>query len=353
MDPLSVRVAVADSRWRILAANDVWLEGARNYGVEDYLGIGKSYARFSEAFAMEAGDLGSELLLAIRSIDEGRQTEFTRDYELATGQSGQVSIAVCEAQGQRFLVISYFDTDDLVCQRERGVLFGMLQSIEMRVAQAQEHERRRVAREFHDSAAQHLTGVSLALSHLGEIGCSPQVRTITQEISLLLEDFHRDLRGLAYALHPPEIEQSGFCGATLEFCNGLARRTGLDIQLGFHGPRRLPLSSAETAIYRIMQEALNNVHRHARATQVCVRVCERRDRLLLAISDNGVGLKERAGMSGPELHNLGVGIPGMIARATELGGRCVVRNRHGGSGTFVGAAIPHLAVASVLATGTA
>ena len=204
---------------------------------------------------------------------------------------------------------------------------------------AQEEERQRVARELHDTAAQFLVAMNLGLLHLQQIASEEAAQNIASELSNLLDHFHRDLRGLTYLLHPPELKRGGLYEAIETLSAGFAKRSGLAIDLRVYGNRTERSLTAESTIYRVVQEALSNIHKHAQASRVKIRLTVQRDVQFVVISDDGLGL--RLPISGSNANcMLGVGIPGMIARVQELGGRLSVHDRRIGSGTVVAAAVP-------------
>ncbi len=150
-------------------------------------------------------------------------------------------------------------------------------------------------------------------------------------------------------LHPPELEDAGLCSALKSLCDGLARRTSLKIDLRTHGDRRARKDRAEAIAYRVIQEALTNVLRHAQGTAVQVRPLPAGGERLLVVRDNGVGLRGQPKGSGGNLE-LGVGIAGITARVCKLGGRFIFRDAHGQPGTFLAAIFPRSGSANDIGT---
>lgn len=329
----AVQVAVVDAGWRIVAANQAWIEGARRVGHGELLAVGRSFVRFCEWHLMSGVGTADVVLKGIEAIEAGQLDQFRLHYA-APESAGHLQIAAFEADGHRYATISWTDTAELFgLRRERLQLSANLMGAQARLMRAQEDERQRVARELHDGAAQHLTGLNLSLARLRQVSGDPAVMGVAAEMGELLDQFYRDLRGLTYVLHPPQLERSGLHAAVRSLCTGLARRSGIDVSLRIYGTDRMRGSTVEATAYRIIQEALTNIHKHAGAKQVRVRLSDRPEALLVIVEDDGVGLTGDAGA-------MGVGIPGMIARVSELGGRFVIRNRRHASGTVLGAMVP-------------
>ena len=199
----------------------------------------------------------------------------------------------------------------------------------------QEEERQRIARELHDSTAQHLVAASLGLSGL-EAEVRPPGLKALGEIEGLLTEALRELRIFTYLLHPPNLAKDGLQATLRDFAEGFAGRTGLVARIRVpEEVDELP-SELQRAILRVVQEALTNVHRHACASHVAVNARIMSGRLVVRIRDNG------RGMTGPVRSDgstrLGVGMTGMRARLEQFGGD--LRIRTGRSGTCVVAMVP-------------
>jgi two-component system, NarL family, sensor kinase len=192
----------------------------------------------------------------------------------------------------------------------------------------QEEERQRIARELHDSTAQHLVAASLGLSGL-EAEVRPPGRKALGEIEGLLTEALRELRIFTYLLHPPNLEADGLQATLRDFAEGFAGRTGLVARI------RVPEEvddlppELQRAILRVVQEALTNVHRHADASHVSVVARIMSGRLIVRIRDNGHGMTGAARPNGPI--RMGVGMAGMRARLEQFGGSLRIRTGRGGT----------------------
>lgn len=212
-----------------------------------------------------------------------------------------------------------------------------LRKLSSRLMHVQDEERRRIARELHDSLGQYLAAAKINLEVLsaGKNNGNGHLH----EAQHLIDRAISDIRTLSHLLHPPLLEEAGFGSAARWFVEGFGRRSGIAARLRMPAKLdRLP-SELETTLFRILQEALTNVHRHSGSRDVEVRLTVYRSVVTLAIDDNGRGIPkdvlERFGKSGV---NLGVGLAGMRERVKELGGRLEIESDK--SGTRLRAIIP-------------
>ncbi len=186
---------------------------------------------------------------------------------------------------------------------------------------AEARERRRIARELHDSTTQHLVAIDLTMSRLKQrLGDDPVDQAIVADIRAALAAAHREIRTFSYLLHPPQLERVGLEAALNQFLEGFQRRTHLRVAFQAEGPPRVLGQLTELALFRVAQEALLNVHKHAKASSVDIRLTNRAFETILEIRDDGVGMPqaEIAAMLASPTH--GVGITSMKARIADLGG---------------------------------
>jgi signal transduction histidine kinase len=194
-----------------------------------------------------------------------------------------------------------------------------LRRLSSRLMRVQDEERRRIARELHDSLGQYLAAAKINL----EVLATQKNNGITHlhEAQHLIDRAISDIRTLSHLLHPPLLDEAGFAGAARWFVEGFGRRSGIVTRLRMPSNLdRLP-SEIETTLFRVLQESLTNVHRHSGTREVDVRLTIYQSAATLAIEDHGKGIPadvlERFGKSGV---NLGVGLAGMRERVKELGG---------------------------------
>jgi len=201
-----------------------------------------------------------------------------------------------------------------------------------RVVAAQELERRRLARELHDETGQALTSILLGLKGVEEARDGGDVRQAAEQLRELVVGTLQDVRRLAVELRPNALDDFGLVPALERLVESFREQTGMNVELEARlGPERLP-GEVETALYRIMQEALTNVVKHARARRVSI-VLNRRDGSVTAvIEDDGQGFDQGRG-------DEGLGLLGMKERLELIDGRLTVESSEG-SGTTIVAEVP-------------
>jgi signal transduction histidine kinase len=195
-----------------------------------------------------------------------------------------------------------------------------LQSFSRRLIEAQEAERQNIARELHDEIGQVLTAVRINLQSLGRSASSKSALPIDDSLAIVDEALNR-VRELSLNLRPPVLDNLGLSSALRWYVDRYARRSGIvaDLQTDLDG-RRLR-RELETACFRIAQEALTNIARHAQATHVLVRLKCTNGNLDLKIRDNGVGFDVGALIK--DSHSA-LGLRGMEERAVAARGHLII-----------------------------
>ena len=209
----------------------------------------------------------------------------------------------------------------------------------------QEQERRTLARELHDEVGQALTAVKMdiGIALRGEL--DPRVRSALEEARDLSAQTLRSARDMSQLLHPSALDDFGLPATLTAYLRNFAHRTGIRAQLAETMETRLA-PDIEMCVYRIVQEALNNVARHSGATACTVSLNSGGGTLRLIVEDNGRGV----GLPADRLTSgRGLGLIGMRERAQALGGTFSIRPREGG-GTIVMVTLP-LEVAAGAASG--
>lgn len=212
-----------------------------------------------------------------------------------------------------------------------------LRVLSTRLIRVQDDERRRVARELHDGLGQYLVAAKMSLDVLSRK--LQNAASQFQDVQHLVERAITETRTLSHLLHPPLLDEAGFASAARWYVEGFGNRSGIksSLEVPDNLPRLAP--DIETALFRILQEALTNVHRHARSKAVDVRLTVDDVNVKLTIKDVGRGipkeLLERFAQSGT---NVGVGLAGIRERIKELGGTFQIHSD--GHGTLLSALIP-------------
>jgi signal transduction histidine kinase len=201
-----------------------------------------------------------------------------------------------------------------------------------RVVDAQERERRRIARELHDDTGQALTSVLIGLRLAEDSDDLESVRSTLRDLRETVTASIRDLRSLAVELRPTALDDFGLEPALERLVDTFGRRTGLVIDLGVSGLDVRLGEELETALYRVVQEGLTNIAKHAGATRVTVSVHGHDHVVSLTIEDDGRGFK----VSGPAL---GLGLVSMRERAELVGGSLRLESTPG-QGTTLSVEVP-------------
>lgn len=209
-----------------------------------------------------------------------------------------------------------------------------------RTVQAQEEERRHIARELHDETAQALTALSLGLGAVEEmVEQSPEeTRARLRELRGLVDEMMKKVNQLTTRLRPTMLDDLGLVPALITYADETARHLPFVVDVEVTGQRRRLPSELETTLYRIAQESLTNVARHAQATHARVHLHLGPNEASLKISDDGVGMNpERAREAAAR--GDGWGLAGIHERATLLGGHVRILSQPG-EGTEIEARIP-------------
>ncbi len=222
---------------------------------------------------------------------------------------------------------------EVVRQSER------LRDLSHRLLQAQDDERRHIARELHDSAGQTLTTLGMNLARVAQQAraSSPELADEAEEGKQLVRELSQEIRTMSYLLHPPLLDESGLGEALQWYIRGLEERSGLSVSLVI--PQDLGRFSheLELAIFRIVQESLTNVHRHSGSKVATIRIARDPQNISLEVRDEGKGISPEK-LVQLQSKGGGVGIRGMRERVLQLGGE--MRLDSEGNGTLIAIVLP-------------
>ncbi len=210
-----------------------------------------------------------------------------------------------------------------------------LRRLSNRMMTMQDEERRRIAREIHDGLGQELAAAKMILD--GILAKDASLRQASVEASQLIDRAIQQVRTISHLLHPPLLDEVGLVSALRWYLEGLSERSGIHVVLEIDPPDIGRLKSElETAIFRIIQEALTNMFRHSGARNGRVTILQKDGNIAVSVLDDGKGVDEHVLQMRPE--SVGVGIGGMRQRVTELGGTLRLANTN--PGTLVEVIIP-------------
>ena len=205
---------------------------------------------------------------------------------------------------------------------------------------AQDAERRRLARELHDSAGQMVAALQMQLTPLkADAGkLSPKLASGITESLAIVQQLSQELRTVSYLLHPPLLDELGLPSALRWYIGGFAERSKIDVQLELaEDLGRLPCEM-ETTLFRIVQESLTNIHRHSGSDRACIRLNRSDDSLYLEVRDFGKGIMASRNNGASSTPRSGVGIQGMRERVRQLNGNFEIQST--ADGTRVSVRLP-------------
>jgi signal transduction histidine kinase len=211
-----------------------------------------------------------------------------------------------------------------------------LRRLSVKLLRVQDEERRRIARELHDSLGQDLTAAKISMDMLAQEENSDSSHL--RDARSLIDRCIADTRTLSHLLHPPLLDEAGFASAAKWYVEGFGQRSGIvtKLELPEH-IHRLPIRM-ETALFRILQEALTNVHRHSGSRAVQVGLSIDKERVTLTVRDFGMGVPREVLERFWKTGNVGVGLAGIRERLKELGGFLEIESNL--DGTLLKATIP-------------
>ncbi len=203
-------------------------------------------------------------------------------------------------------------------------------SMSARILELQDSERRRIARELHDSVGQYLAGLKINLNQI-EAGVGIDASKLIRETIGLTDCAIQEVRTISHLLHPPLLEELGFLSAARWYVDEYGKRSQVKVSLLVDEPiERLP-REIEIALFRVLQEALTNVYRHAAARSVDVRISCNDGHVTLTVADDGKGIPQEVLIRFRGGAAAGIGLAGMRERLAEFGGEIVVESSSAGS----------------------
>jgi two-component system NarL family sensor kinase len=216
-----------------------------------------------------------------------------------------------------------------------------LERLSQRLLKLQDEERRKIARDLHDVTGQTIAALKMAVAELQRrLECNLSTVSVLGDIDTLAERALQEIRTTSYLLHPPLLDEIGFIAAAEWYVEGFAKRSGIRTKLDMvkKEDERMPIE-IETALFRVLQESLTNVHRYSGSPEVNIRFERRAETAILEVADRGRGIptelldRLRKGYAGT-----GVGLPGMRERLQELNGNLEINSD--ASGTSLRAIVP-------------
>jgi signal transduction histidine kinase len=212
--------------------------------------------------------------------------------------------------------------------------------LSVQVMRLQDEERRRIARELHDSVGQLVAalGMNMAVVQHESDKLSNEAARAVSENAFMVNELSREIRTMSHLLHPPMLDEIGLSSALRWYVDGFSERSKVKVNLDFpDGLGRLS-SEMELTIFRMIQECLTNVHRHSGSTSAAIRVWEENHRVRIAVQDQGKGISPAKQADLNSSDRAGVGFRGMRERLRNLDGTLEVQSD--ATGTTVIASLP-------------
>jgi len=328
------RLALINSQGTIVAVNEEWIALARETGASlDRVGPGANYFEVCRKAATSCGD-SARALAGIRAVLTQRAPFFAMDYAGTTSSatsSFHMTVSPIIYEDAR-VAIAHTEVGDVRHLNDKD--FRLLRKFARRSINAQEEERRRISREIHDEIGNRIALMALSIHQVikqnGENHSASELNKIIDQIV----DLSAAMRNLSHRLHPPLLRYVGIKVALKSLCDSFENTHGIPTEL--IGVEELPRVSDEMAlcIFRITQESLQNVAKHAGADRVTVVVDPRPRQIRVTVSDTGRGF-----VRSDVVRKGGLGLVSMKARALCIGGHVTI-NSSAAAGTEVCLTIP-------------
>jgi len=214
-----------------------------------------------------------------------------------------------------------------------------LRALSARLLQLQDEERRRFARELHDSVGQSLVGLTLNLSAVRtDIERLAKTANALSESEALVQEMSKEVRTISYLLHPPMLDEAGLASALRWYVEGFTQRSKIQVEAEFPDDFGRLSQELETAVFRVVQECLTNIHRHSGSPTAKVRIARFNGLVLVEVADRGKGIAPEKRGEMETSGTIGVGLRGMRERILQLGGSMEIDSN--GRGTVVRVQVP-------------
>jgi signal transduction histidine kinase len=261
--------------------------------------------------------------------------------ELLARVSGRLEIARLQRDRESQLRLNQAELERRVQERTQELLNASheLRELSARILQAQDEERRRIARELHDGAGQLIAALGMEASNLAteRDRLSSRAASSLTNIESLVVQMTQDIRTMSHLLYPPLLDDIGLQSALTEYVKGFAERSGIQVSLDLPDAIKRLDRDYELSLFRIIQECLTNIHRHSGSKTASIRIVQDDGALVLEVRDEGRGMPAER-LSEIQSIGSGVGIRGMRERVLQFCGRMGIESDV--SGTRIHVVIP-------------
>jgi PAS domain S-box-containing protein len=225
-------------------------------------------------------------------------------------------------------------TDNVLQQSE------LLRQLSMRLMKTQDEERRRIAREMHDSAGQTIAALAISLGQISSrlSGVDPPLQELASQAQAMVKELESEIRTTSYLLHPPLLDELGLRAALGWYLEGLRERVGIEVRLSMAEFERLS-EDMELTIFRVIQECLTNIHRHSGSKSADISLVLDDANVVIEVRDFGTGISEQ-NLARIRNRGVGVGLRGMLERVRPFAGDVRIDSEEG-KGTTITITVPH------------
>ena len=343
LNSMASHIAVLDHDGTIVAVNAPWQRFARENSIHAgeparNTGVGANYLEVCRQSLSESAAEATAAYDGIRAVLEGRVPSFALEYSCGSPHAQRwFALMVTPLGGAGHgVVVAHSDIT------AHKLAEGSVHELSTRLLQLQDGERRRLARELHDTVVQDLAALAINLALLQSVApkLNPKGKALLADSVKLAEECMQEARTSSYLLHPPILDELGLAGAIRDHADGFASRTGLRVDLELPPDlSRLPRAT-ELTLFRVLQEAMANIFRHSGSRTASISLTQTADQIRMRVRDQGRGM-----VTSPEplpgtsyTRGLGVGIMGMRERMRMLGGELQIQSDE--HGTTVTATLP-------------
>lgn len=309
-----------------------------------------SVIRSSEIHATVGFFLVSAVLIALGQANRSKQLRLNQSVDALTTEASE------RRRAQEELRRAHDELEDRVLQRTAELSQTLarlkdevavreraeteLRELSVRLIGLQDEERRRIARDLHDTVGQTLAAIKMSVALIRQVKTFPTAaQPLIDDLNALADEALQEVRTTSYLLHPPLLDESGIAPAARWFVEGFARRSGIQVQCDIAENMARPPRDRELVLFRVLQESLTNVHRHSQASRASVTLGRTGDQIELEVRDNGKGIPEdRLKPVNGSVAQSGVGIAGMRERVLKVGGQLYIQSLQ--PGTSIRVALP-------------
>lgn len=298
LDSIDTSVCILDLTGRIQMVNAAWRRFAATIDAPSDAYCGESYLALCERATANGDPDAESVRQGLLTLLAGARASFSRHYRVGD-LVFQLRATRIDRGVAPWIFVTHNDVTEVADAQEE------LSRLAEQVLTVQEEERRRIALELHDSTSQHLVALQLGLTAVRRGRATAET---LDDMRRELEEAHREIRTLSYLLHPPALADDGLAATLRAFIDGFRARTGMTVLLTTEGAIDALPFKVQRSLFRVVQEAMANAHRHAKARQITVALARKPCGVELSVADDGRGAGEGATL------RPGVGVPGMEAR---------------------------------------